>query len=76
MKTLAKLLIILILGRCTVSESLTTPNADDRRIVGYSKNMKYYKVVDGYGNPAPQVRILEDTLKPGDILICEYTLQN
>lgn len=82
MKTLAKLLILLILGSCTVSESLTVeqeqrkmlmyPDADTRRIIGYEngiifKKRIYYKVVDGHGHKVPRIREHPDsTLRPID----------
>lgn len=64
---------------CTTTEKLTICNTQDLKVTGYSKNMKYYQVVNGCGGFHPNIKIEGDTLKVDDILIREefrYTFSN
>ena len=75
MKNLTILLILSVcLFSCTVSEHLTTPDYDDRKIIGISKNGKKYLSVDGYGKKSGKIKPvygLPDSTMIGMMLICE-----
>jgi hypothetical protein len=51
-------------------ESLFIPNPNDRKIVGYNKNITKYLVVDYKNKKCPPVRICDTILPVGEILIC------
>jgi len=76
MKTLL-IIATILLASCSTPSMLTTPDKDDRLIIEVKQShlfrqRYYYKVVDGYGKPAPRVWEYSDTLKKeGNILICQ-----
>jgi hypothetical protein len=57
---------------CSAPQQLTEPNYNDRIVVGYSKNMKYYKVVDQNGISRTDIRI-DSIIRPvGAIFIANH----
>lgn len=67
------LVLLKSLTSCTVTnqstKDLLTPNYNDRIVVGYSKNMKWYKVVDQKGISRTDIRIDSIVRPVGSIFI-------
>jgi len=54
---------------CSNPQQLTEPNYNDRIVVGYSKNMKYYKVVDQNEISRTDIRIDSIVRPVGSVFI-------
>jgi hypothetical protein len=57
------IIIAYFLSSCSAPQQLTEPNYNDRIVVGYSKNMKYYKVVDQRWIPRTDIKV-DSVIKP------------